>query len=153
MPPKLETRIEEAELVAPKKPRPAAPSLAGKLPSVAAGEGSEILLSFCPCVWPRVRMKSRVRITEFEWNSHFCDEQVHGPFRRFDHRHTTKAEVRKGVQGTLVTDTIEYSLPFGALGSLGNGMIRRRLEEMFVHRQRRLTELLMAMLRLAEQCR
>jgi len=152
MPPKLGTRIEESELVAPKKPRPASPSLAGKLPSAAAGVGSEILVSFCPCIWPRFRIKSRVRITEFEWNSHFCDEQIEGPFQRFDHRHTAKAVVRKGVQGTQVTDTIEYSLPFGAIGSLGNGIIRRQLEAMFTYRQQKLIELLTAVRRLGEQC-
>jgi len=152
MPPRMETRIEELDLIAPKKARPAVPPLVGKLPGVAAGEDSEILISFCPFAWPRVRMKARVRITEFEWNNHFCDEQIQGPFHQFDHRHTTKAMVRKGVQGTLVTDAIEYSLPFGAIGSLGNGMIRRNLEEAFAHRQKRLTEVLTAAARLASQC-
>ena len=92
------------------------------------------------------------RSTEFVWNSYFCDEQVQGPFKSFDHRHTTTAEVRKGVQGTLVTDAIEYSLPFGPLGVLGNGMILRNLEAMFEHRQQKLAELLTALLRLAQQC-
>jgi ligand-binding SRPBCC domain-containing protein len=152
MPPRLETRVEESELVAPKKPRPPVPPMVGKLPSVAAGAGSELLISFRPFAWPRLRMKSRVRITEFVWNSHFCDEQIHGPFKSFDHRHTTAAAVRKGVQGTLVTDTIEYSLPFGAIGSLGDGMVRKQLEETFTHRQQRLTELLTALQRLAAHC-
>jgi ligand-binding SRPBCC domain-containing protein len=152
MPPRLETRIEESELVAPKKPRPPVPPMVGKLPSVTAGAGSELLISFRPFAWPRLRMKSRVRITEFVWNSYFCDEQVQGPFKSFDHRHTTTAEVRKGVQGTLVTDAIEYSLPFGPLGVLGNGMILRNLEAMFEHRQQKLAELLTALLRLAQQC-
>lgn len=151
MPSNLETRIEESKLVAPRA-RPLAPKFVGRLPSVAAGVGSEILISFRPFIWPRLRLKSLVRVTEFEWNSHFRDKQIHGPFRRFDHIHITKAEVRKGVEGTLVTDTIEYSLPFGAIGSLGNGMIQRQLEAMFAHRQQRLTELLMAVMRLADQC-
>jgi ligand-binding SRPBCC domain-containing protein len=152
MPPKLETRIEEAKLMVPETARPPMPSLVAKLPSVAAGAGSEILIGFFPFAWPRVRMQSRVRITEFEWNSHFCDEQIQGPFHRFHHRHSTSAAVRKGVHGTEVTDTIEYSLPFGAIGNLGNGMIRRNLMRTFAHRQQRLNEVLAAVLRLAEQC-
>lgn len=152
MPPRMETRIEELDLTAPKKARPPLPPLVGKLPDVAAGVGSEILISFCPFAWPRVRMKARVRITEFEWNYHFRDRQIQGPFRQFDHSHTTKATVRKGVQGTMVTDTIKYSLPYGAIGRMGNGMIHRNLEEMFEHRQRRLTEVLTAAARLAANC-
>jgi ligand-binding SRPBCC domain-containing protein len=151
MPPKLETRIEESKLVAPKVSRPPVPPLVGKLPSIAAGAGSEILISFYPFAWPRMRVKSKVRITEFEWNSHFCDEQILGPFARFDHRHSIVAEKREGVPGTLVTDTIEYSLPFGIVGSLGNGIVRRKLEETFAHRQERLPEVLTAVFRLATE--
>ena len=152
MPLRLETRIEELNLVAPKKARAQSSSIVRTLPSVAAGADTEILISFCPIAWPRVRMKSRVRITDFEWNNHFCDEQIKGPFKHFDHRHTTRAEVRKGVQGTLVTDAIEYSLPFGAIGGLANGMIRHQLETMFAYRQQRLSELLTAISRLSQQC-
>jgi ligand-binding SRPBCC domain-containing protein len=152
MPPKLEARIEESKLVAPKKARPSAPPLVRKLPGVTAGIGSEILISFRPFAWAPMRMRSRVRVTEFEWNSHFCDEQIQGPFQKFDHCHSTVPEVRKGVQGTRVTDTIEYSLPFGAVGKLANGMVRRQLEGTFAYRQRRLPELLTAIVRLAEQC-
>jgi ligand-binding SRPBCC domain-containing protein len=151
MPPKLETRIEDSNLVAPIKPRPPVPPLVGKLPSVAAGAGSEILIGFRPFAWPRVRVKSKVRITEFEWNSHFCDEQIVGPFARFNHCHSTRTEVRNGVQGTLVTDTIEYSLPFGIVGSLGNSIVRRKLAETFAYRQQRLPEVLTAVFRLAAE--
>jgi ligand-binding SRPBCC domain-containing protein len=149
MPPKLQTRLEESSLIEPKD-RPPVPPLIGKLPNIAAGVGSEILVSFYPFAWPRVRVKSRVRITEFEWNSHFCDEQILGPFRRFDHRHTTRAEKRNGVQGTLVTDTITYSLPFGIVGSLGNALVKRKLAETFAYRQERLPEVLTAVFRLAD---
>jgi len=151
MPPQLEARIEESKLVAPNA-RPPLPPLVGNLPSTAAGRGSEILISFRPFGWPRMRMKSKVRITEFEWNSHFCDEQIQGPFERFEHCHTTSAEVRRGKLGTLVTDAIEYSLPFGIVGNLGNTIVRRKLEETFAHRQKRLPEVLTAVVRLAEQC-
>ena len=151
MPPKLDTRIEQMKLIAPKEPRPPVPPVVGKLPSIAAGVGSEILVSFRPFAWPRIRVKSKVRITEFGWNSHFCDEQIVGPFARFDHRHSIVAEVRNGVPGTLVTDTIEYSLPFGIIGSLGNGSARRKLAETFAHRQERLPEVLTAVFRLATE--
>jgi ligand-binding SRPBCC domain-containing protein len=54
------------------------------------------------------------------------------------------------VQGTLVTDTIEYSLPFGIFGSLGNAIVRRKLAQTFASRQERLPEVLTAVFRLAD---
>jgi ligand-binding SRPBCC domain-containing protein len=62
------------------------------------------------------RAKWVARITEFVWNSHFCDTQVRGPFSYFHHCHRVRAERRNGAIGTVVTDEIEYELPFGALG-------------------------------------
>jgi len=59
------------------------------------------------------------RITEFAWNSHFLDEQLRGPFATFHHRHGIQAEYRDGIEGTLVTDEIEYALPYGFIGRLG----------------------------------
>ena len=82
------------------------------------------------------------RIVEFGWNSHFVDEQVRGPFRQFRHRHRVGSEAREGVEGTLVVDVIEYESPAGAVGWLADGMIRRRFEEVFTYRQKRLPEIL-----------
>jgi ligand-binding SRPBCC domain-containing protein len=46
------------------------------------------------------------------------------------------------VEGTLVTDEIDYSLPFGLLGQLGSALVLRQLEQSFAHRQQRLPEIL-----------
>jgi ligand-binding SRPBCC domain-containing protein len=109
---------------------------------VAAGVGSEILISFYPIRWFPRRVSWMARITEFEWNSHFCDEQIRGPFHAFQHRHGIQAETRDEVEGTLVTDEIDYSLPFGLLGQLGSALVLRQLEQSFAHRQQRLPEIL-----------
>jgi ligand-binding SRPBCC domain-containing protein len=84
------------------------------------------------------------RITEFEWNSHFCDEQTRGPFAQFHHRHGVCAEMRKGIEGTLVSDAIDFALPFGILGRMAGVMVRRNLEKSFAYRQKRLPEILAA---------
>jgi ligand-binding SRPBCC domain-containing protein len=89
------------------------------------------------------------RITEFVWNSHFCDEQVRGPFSEFRHRHGIQAEARDGQEGTLVSDEIEYALPYGFIGRLGGTMVRRKLTQSFAHRQKRLPEILAAAARQA----
>ena len=61
-----------------------------------------------------VRATWIARITEFEWNHHFADIQVKGPFRVWRHRHELQAETREGVAGTVVRDTIECQLGFGS---------------------------------------
>jgi len=143
MPRKLEMRIEDAR-VQPPPPRPVPLDPTRRFRSVAAGEGSEILISFFPIPWVPRRVSWMVRITEFVWNSHFCDEQVRGPFTYFHHRHGIGPETREGIEGTLVNDEIEFALPFGILGRVGGMMVRRKLAKSFVHRQKRLPEILAA---------
>jgi ligand-binding SRPBCC domain-containing protein len=141
MPSKLATQIEDAH-IQPPPARPVHPDAARRFLSVAAGEGSEILVSFFPSPWIPGRVSWKARITEFVWNSHFCDEQVRGPFKNFHHRHGVEAEVRDGVEGTLVSDEIEYELPFGFLGRFAGAFVRRSLKQSFAYRQKRLPEIL-----------
>jgi ligand-binding SRPBCC domain-containing protein len=148
MPPRLETRIEDAR-IEPPPARPVAEDPARRFRSVAAGEGSEILVSFYPVRWFPRRWSRMTRVTEFVWNSHFCDQQVRGPFEQFHHRHGIHAETRNGAEGTLVSDEIEYALPFGWLGRLGGALVQRRLEQAFLYRQERLLEILAAAARQA----
>jgi ligand-binding SRPBCC domain-containing protein len=148
MPPRLEIRVEDARLQAP-RPRPVSTDPERRFRGVAAGEGSEILISFYPMRWFPRRVSWLTRITEFEWNSHFCDEQVSGPFSRFHHRHGITAEVRGGQEGTLVIDSIEFALPGGPIGQLGMRIVLRLLEQSFACRQERLPEVLKAAARQA----
>jgi ligand-binding SRPBCC domain-containing protein len=141
MPPRLETRIEDAR-IAPPPARPVHPDPARRFLSVAAVPCSEILITFFPIPWVPKRVSWMTRITEFVWNSHFCDEQVRGPFREFSHRHGIQAEARDGVEGTLVSDKIEFALPYGLIGRLGCVMVRRKLAQSFAYRQKRLPEIL-----------
>jgi len=150
MPRKLETRIEDARIVPP-PPRPAAQDPSRRFLSVAAGVGSEILISFYPIRWVPRRVSWMARITEFEWYSHFCDEQVRGPFTQFRHRHGIEAETRAGQEGTLVSDEVEFALPFGLVGQIGTLMVRRQLAGSFVYRQKRLPEILAAASRQASR--
>jgi ligand-binding SRPBCC domain-containing protein len=141
MSPALKTRIEAVR----REPPPAHPAIedpAWSILRAVAGEGSEILISLRPVRWLPLRVPWLARISEFAWNSHFCDEQVLGPFKRFRHCHRIEAAARGGEAGTLVTDEIEYVLPLGALGRLGNFFVRRRLTRSFAERQKRLPEML-----------
>lgn len=150
MPPELQARVEDVRLQ-PAPARPVAADPARRFRSVAAGEGTEILVSFCPLKWLPQRVSWTARIVEFAWNSHFIDEQIRGPFATFRHRHGIVAECRDGIQGTLVTDSIRYALPGGVFGNLAAGRVGSQLERSFTYRQKRLPEILEIAARQASQ--
>jgi hypothetical protein len=106
--------------------------------------GSEILISFYPIPWVPRRVSWLACITQFEWNSHFCDAQVRGPFTVFQHRHGIEKEIRDGQEGTLVSDAVEFELPYGVLGRIAGAMVRSQLARSFAYRQKRLPEILAA---------
>jgi ligand-binding SRPBCC domain-containing protein len=142
MPPWQRARVESSRLIAP-PPRPLAPDPALRFQSPVGGEGSEIAVSFRPVARLPFRIGWLACITEFAWNSHFCDEQIRGPFASWKHRHGIAAEVREGAVGTLVSDEVEYRLPLGPLGDIAKAMfVRREMEATFAYRQQRLEEIL-----------
>ena len=92
------------------------------------------------------RVALRVRIGPFyrQWISEhrvcdegqffFRDEQVKGPFVRWDHLHRFEPA---DPGGCYLKDHIEYVLPLGLLGKLfGGRFVRRKLERMFDYRHR-----------------
>lgn len=149
MPPETRARIEDMRVMAP-PPRPVADDPARRFQSLAAGAGSEIVISFALLRWlPRVSWTAR--IVEFAWNSYFIDEMVRGPFKRFRHRHGVKAEDRNGVEGTVVSDAVEFALPGGLLGRLAAGQVWKQLQQSFAFRHQRLPEILAIASRQAAQ--
>ena len=138
MPPATATRIDRVRLVPP-------PSLPVSLPEnfgQLAGAGSEFDTSFR--IVPHLPLRTRwvARITEFEWNHHFADIQVKGPFRSWYHRHEMTAETREDHAGTVVRDRIECDLGFGVLGDFGLRILSSQIERTFRYRQRVLSQLL-----------
>src|SRR5579875_2077398 len=81
-------RIEEAMFRSP-GPRPASQF---SIRSFAAGAGTRLTVSFRPFPLSPLRLPWHVRIAEFEWNDHFCDEQEDGPFRYWRHCHSVRTE-------------------------------------------------------------
>ena len=142
MPKWQQARIESSRIIAPPL-RPLAVDPALRYQSPAAGSGSEMVISFRPIPKISFRIGWVARITEFEWNSHFCDEQLKGPFASWQHCHRITAETREGQQGTLVSDEVGYTLPLGPLGAIGNALfVRRQMEAAFAYRQERLAKIL-----------
>jgi ligand-binding SRPBCC domain-containing protein len=128
MPPALATRIER---IAP-----------ATVPGLPAAAGTNIQITFRPIPLLPVRLAWVARIIELVPPSYFIDEQQSGPFAQFRHRHGFVAEARDGVAGTLVTDDIDFTLPFGYLGRLASPLVRLQLALAFAARRQRLPVLL-----------
>ena len=142
MPRWQQARVESSRLI-PAPPRPIATDPELQFQSPAAGVGSEMVISFRPVPKIAYRIGWIARITEFVWNSHFCDEQLKGPFASWQHRHGIVSETRDGVVGTFISDEVKYSLPLGPLGGIANGIfVRRQMEATFAYRQGRLEQIL-----------
>jgi ligand-binding SRPBCC domain-containing protein len=90
------------------------------------GEGEEVTWRAWHFGVP-IRMTSR--ITRMSPPDSFVDEQVRGPFRSFRHEHVFVAD---GDGGTIMTDHVVLSAPFGVLGRAAEvvvGPYLRRLIE------------------------
>lgn len=69
-----------------------------------------------------------------EWNPPrgFVDVQLRGPYRRWHHRHTFEPAGDE----TWMSDTVDYALPLGPLGTLAHALlVRRDVETIFRYRR------------------
>jgi ligand-binding SRPBCC domain-containing protein len=133
-------RIDRASIVPPPAPPPEEVVSA---PAGAAGAGSRMTLSFLPVPFSPLRLRWDAEISEFVWNEHFCDRQLSGPFAYWNHCHRVRSEMQSGVQGTLISDDLEYELPLGVLGRIAHSLaVRRQIEKIFSFRQSQLAQLM-----------
>ena len=79
-----------------------------------------------------IRMKWQSQITQVNPGRSFTDMQTKGPYRLWRHHH----EYIPNNDGVLVVDTVDYQLPYGLLGRLAHGIVRRKLEHLFEYRHR-----------------
>ena len=135
-------RIDRLQLVRPPTTSPMIAGENARLQEIAAGAGTQIEMSFRPIPYLPMRVSWVARISEFEWNSHFCDEQVKGPFEHFRHRHGVRSEIQQGQVGTELTDQVEFSLPLGIVGHVWDRAVLRQMQRMFKVRQERLPAIL-----------
>ncbi len=79
-----------------------------------------------------IPLRWRTRITRWEPGVCFVDAQESGPYALWRHTHRFADEG----DGTMMSDTVEYALPFGPLGRLARRLlVRRTLDRIFDFRR------------------
>lgn len=87
-------------------------------------------------VWHGLPMDWTSRIDEWKPPFRFVDVQLKGPYRLWHHTHNFEA--LDG--GTLISDTVRYSVPYGLLGEfLAGWLVRRDVEGIFDYRATAIT--------------
>lgn len=76
-------------------------------------------------------------ISHVKEQEYFVDNQMHGPFAMWHHLHQFKA-IQGGVE---MTDTVNYMMPFGPLGTVVHAlMVRKQVEAIFDFRYKLLEQ-------------
>jgi ligand-binding SRPBCC domain-containing protein len=82
--------------------------------------------------WRVFRIHWTSEIVEWEPPVRFVDVQLRGPYKLWHHQHSFSAERN----GTLITDEVHYSLPFGVLGSIAHTLkVKSDVEKIFAYRR------------------
>ena len=85
-----------------------------------------------------IPLRWRSEIVEWEPPHRFVDLQLRGPYKVWRHEH--RFESCDG--GTLITDTVDLSLPFGPLGTLAYKLkVKSDIEKIFAFREAKIREL------------
>ncbi len=77
-----------------------------------------------------IRLPWKTEIIHVDYQRSFTDFQQKGPYRLWHHHH----EFEPNADGVLMHDTVDYQLPFGALGRLAHPIVRRKLVQIFDYR-------------------
>jgi ligand-binding SRPBCC domain-containing protein len=78
-----------------------------------------------------VPLRWRARIARWEPPSGFVDEQVHGPYRLWEHTH----RFCEDGGATTIEDVVRYGLPFAPIGEVFHPLVRLQLERIFRFRR------------------
>lgn len=77
-------------------------------------------------------------ITHVNAPNYFVDEQRFGPYNMWHHQH----HFTETPNGVLMTDILDYVLPFGILGQLVHKLfVRKKIESIFNHRRKVLDDI------------
>ncbi|MBA2378430.1 MAG: SRPBCC family protein [Blastocatellia bacterium] len=85
-----------------------------------------------------ITQRLTVKVTEFDRPTLFVDEMIEGTFAAFKHIH----EFSPASGGTLMTDTLIWTSPFGILGTIADKLLlERHLTDLVSNRNAKLKEI------------
>jgi ligand-binding SRPBCC domain-containing protein len=85
-----------------------------------------------------IKLNWMTEITHVREGEYFIDEQRFGPFALWHHQHHFK-EIKGGV---LMTDILNYAIPYGVVGRLANKIIvGKQVKKIFDHREKAIIKL------------
>jgi ligand-binding SRPBCC domain-containing protein len=85
-----------------------------------------------------IKMNWMTEISQVKENDYFIDDQRSGPYALWHHQHHFK-EVKGGV---LMTDLLNYAMPYGVIGRLANRLlVERQIQHIFAYRKKAINDL------------
>lgn len=99
------------------------------------GEGTEFEYSLKVRGFP---VQWRSQILQWKENERFVDQQLKGPYKKWEHLHLFEQHEK----GTLMLDQVDYALPFGRFGDFfGGWYVDRDVREIFEYRKQIILEM------------
>ncbi|WP_295671208.1 SRPBCC family protein [uncultured Mucilaginibacter sp.] len=90
-----------------------------------------MLISYIISPFLGLKMNWMTEITHVKDGEYFVDEQRFGPYALWHHQHHFK--VIEG--GVLMTDILDYAIPYGAVGRLANAiLVEKQVKQIFDYR-------------------
>jgi ligand-binding SRPBCC domain-containing protein len=86
-----------------------------------------------------VPLRWQARIARWQPPAGFVDEQLHGPYRLWEHTH----RFRDNGGATIIEDVVRYRLPFSPVGETFHPLVRLQLERIFRFRRSAVLECLL----------
>lgn len=107
------------------------------------GLGKEIyegmIINYTVAPFWGIPLNWQTKITQVDYLKSFTDFQQKGPYKLWNHYH----EFIPNKEGVLMTDTVEYELPFGVIGTMAHHLlVRKKLDQIFNYRYQVLEQLI-----------
>lgn len=85
-----------------------------------------------------IKMNWMTEITHVKEKDYFVDEQRFGPYALWHHQHHFKPIPG----GVLMTDILNYAIPYGAIGRFANAVfVEKKIEQIFKFRTKAINDL------------
>lgn len=85
----------------------------------------------------KIPVRWRTKISEWNPESSFVDDQLKGPYKKWHHVHTFESVPG----GTLISDDVTFQMPGGIFGKLVVPIVKKDVQAIFNYRQEKIREI------------